>query len=79
MKNVIVYSTQTCPYCHMAKDFLSEHKVKFRDFDVGKDQKAGAEMVKKSGQSGVPVIDIEGKIIIGFDREAIAEALGIKE
>ncbi len=63
----------------MAKDFLAEHKIKFRDVDVGKDPKAAAEIVKKSGQTGVPVIDIGGKIIVGFDREAIVEALGIKE
>ena len=79
LKEVIVYSTQTCPYCHFAKDFLASHKIKFKDIDINKDQKAAQEMVKKSGQSGVPVLDIGGKIIIGFDREAIMDALGIKE
>ncbi len=77
--NVVVYGTQSCPYCHMAKDFLAEHKIKFKDIDIGKDRKAAAEIVEKSGQTGVPVIDIGGKIIVGFDREAIVEALGIKE
>lgn len=63
----------------MVKDFLAEHKIKFRDIDVGKDQKAADEMLKKSGQMGVPVIDIDGKIIVGFDQDAIAEALRKKE
>jgi len=78
-KSVTVYSTQTCPYCHFAKDFLSQHKIKFNDIDVSRDHKAAEEMQKKSGQMGVPVLDIGGSIIIGFDKEAIATALGIKE
>ncbi len=70
-----VYSTSTCPWCHKVKDFLNEKKVKFDDIDVGTDQKAANEMVEKSGQMGVPVTDINGKIIIGFDKEAIEKAL----
>ncbi|MBS3128393.1 glutathione S-transferase N-terminal domain-containing protein [Candidatus Woesearchaeota archaeon] len=76
---VIVYSTPSCPYCHMAKDYLKEHKIPFQDINVAEDAKAGQEMVKKSGQRGVPVIDIDGEIIIGFDQDAIAAALGIEE
>ncbi len=75
--NVTVYSTRTCPYCHMAKDFLAEKKIAFKDVDVGSDQKAAEEMVKKSGQMGVPVIEIDGKIIVGFDKPAIEAALGL--
>lgn len=72
---VIVYSTPTCPYCHSAKDYLKENKIPFKDIDVSKDHKAAEDMVEKSGQMGVPVLDINGQIIIGFDKEAIKKAL----
>ncbi|MBI2597843.1 MAG: glutathione S-transferase N-terminal domain-containing protein [Candidatus Diapherotrites archaeon] len=72
---VIVYSTKTCPYCHLAKEFLKANSVKFEDVDVGANVSRAMEMIQKSGQQGVPVIDIDGKIIIGFDREAIKKAL----
>ena len=77
--NVIVYSTKTCPYCVMLKDFLKEKGIEFKDFDVGADREKAREMIEKTGQQGVPVIDIGGKVIIGFDRAAIVEALGIEE
>lgn len=79
MKTVTIYSTATCPYCSMVKNFLKEHDVPFTNLDVGIDRNALVEMKEKSGQLGVPVIDIDGKIIIGFDKEAIADELGIKE
>ena len=72
---VKVYSTKTCPWCVKAKDFLKSRNVKFDDIDVGADQKAANEMVEKSGQMGVPVLDINGKIIVGFDKEEIENAL----
>jgi len=75
MTKVTVYSTPTCPYCVMAKEFLKQHKIKFEDIDVSRDHKAAEEMVRKSGQYGVPVIEVDGKIIVGFDREAIKKAL----
>ncbi len=75
MAKIKMYSTQTCPYCLMAKHFLRQHKIKFEDINVSKDHKAAEKMVRKSGQYGVPVIEIDGKIIIGFDREAIKKAL----
>ena len=75
MVNIKVYSTPTCPYCVMAKDFLKQNKIKFQDIDVSRDHKAADEMFKKTGQYGVPVIDIDGKYIIGFDKEAIKKAL----
>lgn len=75
---VIVYSTQTCPYCHAAKDFLKENKIEFQDIDVSKDQAKAQEMIEKSGQMGVPVLDINGTIIVGYDKEAIKKALKIK-
>ena len=74
---VKVYSTPSCPYCRLAKEFLKEKKVPFKDIDVSKDEKAAEEMIEKSGQMGVPVIDVDGKIIIGFDRETIKKALKI--
>lgn len=75
---VIVYSTPTCPYCHAAKDFLKENKIEFQDVDVSKDQARAQEMIEKSGQMGVPVLDINGTIIVGYDKEAIKKALKIK-
>jgi len=75
-KNVKVYSTKTCPWCHKTKDFLKEKGIKFEDIDVGADKKAANEMMEKSGQMGVPVTDIDGEIIVGFDKEAIEKALG---
>jgi len=75
---VIVYSTPTCPYCHAAKDFLKENKIAFEDVDVSKNQDRAQEMIEKSGQMGVPVIDINGTIIVGYDKEAMKKALKIK-
>lgn len=75
MAKVRVYSTPACPYCVMLKDFLKERGVKFEDIDVSRDQKKAREMVEKSGQMGVPVVEINGKIIVGFDREALEKEL----
>jgi len=75
--NIKVYSTPTCPYCHMAKDFLKKNKIEFKDIDVSKDQAAAKHMIEKTGQMGVPVIEIDGKFIIGFNKPAIEKALGI--
>jgi len=74
-----VYSTPTCPYCITLKKFLEEKGFKFQDIDVSLDQKALDEMVKKSGQMGVPVVDIDGKVIVGFDKEKIEQLLNVKE
>lgn len=63
---VIVYSTLSCPYCHMAKDYFKNNKIEFVDYNVGMDQVKAKEMVQKSGQMGVPVIDIDGTILIGY-------------
>ena len=78
MPKIRVYTTQACPYCIMAKDFLKAAKVKFEEVDVEADTKAAQEMMEKSGQMGVPVIDIDGRIIVGFDKEALKKALKIK-
>lgn len=76
-KSVKVYTTSTCPYCAMLKNFLKEKNITFEELDVGKDRNALDEMRKKSGQMGVPVVDIDGKIIVGFDKEAVSRELGI--
>lgn len=78
MKSVLIYSTPTCPYCKQAKAFLTEKGVAFTDIDVSTDASKAQEMIEKSGQMGVPVLDIEGTLIIGFDREKIANTLGIE-
>lgn len=75
---VKVYSTSSCPYCHMTKEFLKKNNIEFEDVDVSKDQKAAQEMIEKSGQMGVPVIDIDGKIIVGYNVTALKEALKLK-
>jgi len=74
-KNVKVYSTPTCPWCIRAKQFLKDNNIEFQNLDVASDKIAAEEMVKKTGQMGVPVIDIEGEIIIGFDKEKIKQLL----
>jgi glutaredoxin 3 len=73
--NIKVYSTKTCPYCKLTKEFLTEKKIAFTDIDVAEDPAAANEMVKKSGQMGVPVIDIEGTIIVGWNKSALEEAI----
>ncbi len=72
---VKIYTTPTCPYCIMAKRFFQENKVKYEEFDVSSSEEALSEMIHKSGQQGVPVIDVGGKIIIGFDKDEIAISL----
>jgi glutaredoxin-like YruB-family protein len=78
MAKVIVYSTPTCVYCKMAKELFSKNNVAYEEFNVASDMKAREEMVKKSGQLGVPVIDIDGKIMVGFDQKTLEGALGLK-
>jgi len=76
-QSVTVYSTATCPYCKMAKDFLRQNSISFAEIDVAQDQHAAQEMVNKSGQMGVPQLEIDGKMIVGFDRAAIKKALSL--
>ena len=72
---VTVYSTPTCPWCMMVKKHLKSNNIDFEDIDVSVDTDAAIEMVKKSGQRGVPVIDIDGNIVIGYNKEAIDQLL----
>lgn len=76
-KKVLIYSTPTCPYCKQTKDFLKQNNIKYAEVDVSSDEKKAQEMIEKSGQMGVPVIDIEGQIIVGFDKPALKKALGL--
>lgn len=77
MKKVIVYSTPTCVYCALTKDFLKKNNVEYTEHNVADDVEARQEMIQKSHQMGVPVVDIEGEIFVGFDKDGIAKALGI--
>ena len=76
-KKVKIYSTPACPFCMMAKKFLKENNIDFEDIDVSTDQAKAQEMVQKSGQMAVPILDIDGEIIVGFDKEKIRKALGL--
>lgn len=73
--NVTVYSTPTCPYCVMAKDYFKKNGVAYRDVDVSQDRAAAMEMIEKSGQMGVPVIDINGEILVGFQPQVFEQLL----
>jgi glutaredoxin 3 len=79
MAKIRIFSTPTCPYCVTLKEYLKDKGFDFDDMDVSQDQVALDEMVKKSGQMGVPVVDIDGKIIVGFDKEKINELLKIED
>lgn len=79
MIKVRVFSTPSCPYCITLKEFLKEHNVAFEDIDVSQNKKASDEMIEKSGQMGVPVIEIGEQIVIGFDKEKITKLLNIQE
>ena len=74
---VKVYSTPTCPYCIRTKQFLKENNIEFENIDVSANQEAAQEMTEKSGQMGVPVLDINGEIVIGFDKDKISQLLGL--
>jgi glutaredoxin-like YruB-family protein len=75
---VIVFSTPTCSFCNQTKRYFRQKGIKFKDVDVSRDHAAARDMVRRSGQQGVPVIDIGGKIVVGFDRPKINRLLGIK-
>ncbi len=74
-KKVIIYSTPTCPYCVYTKEYMKQNGVPFEDIDVTKDQSRAREMITKSGQMGVPVIDIDGSIVVGFQPQVFQKLL----
>ncbi|MBI4068502.1 glutaredoxin family protein [Candidatus Kaiserbacteria bacterium] len=76
-KQVTIYSTPTCHFCHMAKEFFGEHKIKFTDYDVSTDMAKRNEMIEKSGQMGVPVIFVGDELIVGYDEDHLRTSLGL--
>jgi len=78
MPKVTIYTTPICVYCKMTKEFFKRNNVVFEEKDVMKDDAAREAMIKKSGQMGVPVIDIDGEIVVGFDQRALGKLLNIK-
>ena len=76
-KNVKVYGTISCPFCVRAKQFLVDNNIEFENIDISKEPAKVQEMVQKSGRMGVPVLDIAGEIIVGFDKDKISQILGI--
>lgn len=78
LPRVIIFTTPTCSFCRTAKRYLRQNHVPFKDVDVSRDPAAARDMVRRSGQQGVPVIDIGGKIVVGFDRPKIDSYLGIE-
>lgn len=77
MKKVTIYSTPTCHFCVLAKEYFDENGVKYESFDVASDLEKRKEMVEKTGQLGVPVIVIDGEAIVGFNKPLVAQKLGI--
>ncbi len=77
MKEIAIYSTPTCVYCNMAKSFFKNNNISFKEYDVAIDLAKRKEMIDKTGQMGVPVIDIGGEVIVGFNEEKIKTTLGI--
>lgn len=77
MKKVIIYSTLSCVYCKMAKDWMENNSIAFTEYDLSRDTDKRDEMIEKTGQMAVPVFDIDGEIIIGFDKNKISQILGI--
>ncbi len=75
---VIVFSTPTCPWCTRAKNYLRSQNMPFRDVDVSKDPAAARDLVRRTGQMGVPVVEIDGKPIVGFDQAEIDALLGLR-
>lgn len=77
MATITIYSTPTCHFCHMAKDFLKENNVPFTDYDVQNDLEKRQEMVEKSGGMAVPVFDVDGEVFVGYDKQKLADLAGI--
>lgn len=78
-KKVEIYSTPTCNYCHIAKDFFNKNNIKYIDYNVGEDDIKKEEMIEKSGQMKVPVIVIDKKVFVGFDQKDVSKELGLNK
>ncbi len=75
---IMIYSTPSCTFCVMAKEFFKQNNIPFEEYNVAADLEKRKEMIQKTGQMGVPVIDIDGSVVIGFDKEVVAKKVGIK-
>ncbi len=73
--SVIIYSTPSCTYCRLAKDYLRDQKIPFTEYNVASDKHKADEMTRKSGQMGVPVLDINGRVLVGFNKAQIEQAI----
>ncbi len=72
---VEIYTSPTCPWCKKAKEFFQEENIEFQEYNVAEDEEKAKEMIEKSGQRGVPVIDVDGEVIVGFDKKRVKKAL----
>ena len=79
MKNVVIYSTPTCHFCQMTKEFFKENNISYTDYDVSTDAQKRKEMIEKSGQMGVPVIFVDDEMTIGFDKEKLSRLLELEK
>jgi len=79
MSNVLIYTTPSCTYCRTAKSYFQQHDIDYTEIDVSRDRAKAQELVDKSGQTGVPVIEVDGEIIIGFDKRRLARALHLDD
>jgi len=79
MPKVRLFTSPSCPFCYSLKDFLKEKGIEFEEIDVSKDEKAKEEMIKKTGRLEAPIIEIDGQIVVGFDKEKICKLLNINE
>lgn len=77
--NVKVYSSPVCPYCFSLKEFLKKHNVEFEEIDVSQNQEAAQEVVEKTGQMGIPVLEVDGEFVVGFNKEKITKLLNIEK
>ncbi len=77
MKNVAIYTTETCGYCKMAKEFFQKNNITYAEYNVGTDLDMRQEMIEKSGQMGVPVITVDADVVVGFNKPKLSELLGI--
>jgi glutaredoxin-like YruB-family protein len=78
MKKVKIYTAPGCPFCVLAKEYLKEKEIEFEEIDVSKDERGIKEVIEKTGQLGVPVLEIDSEIVIGFDKERIDQILNLK-